>query len=252
MAAFTELSLFSGAGGGLLATKHLLGWHTVCYVEWDKYAVKVLKARIADGMLDNAPIWDNAFTFNGRPWAGLVDVITAGFPCQPFSRAGNMLAENDPRNGWPATIRIIGEVRPQFAFLENVPDILSFPYFGTILGDLAALGYDAKWEIVSACSIGAPHTRERLFIVAYANGIRTTGGGIGGNGSASSTERETQKRRKNRFANSRLGKAQIWAEHEADIVRMADGMGSKMDRVRAIGNGQVPAVVAEAWRRLTP
>src|SRR3990172_13273064 len=83
-----ELALFAGAGGGLLASKWLLGWRTVCYVEWETYAVEVLKARIRDGWLDDAPIWDDAFTLDGRPWRGCVDIVTAGFPCQPFSIAG--------------------------------------------------------------------------------------------------------------------------------------------------------------------
>ena len=162
-----ELALFAGAGGGLLASK-LLGWRTVCYVEWDAYAVEVLRARIRDGYLDDAPIWDDCFSFDGTPWAGLVDVITAGFPCQPFSSAGKGLAESDSRNGWPAVRRIIGEVRPRFAFLENVPGLISKPYIRRIFGDLAEIGYDADWGTLSAAAVGANHKRERLWIVAYA------------------------------------------------------------------------------------
>jgi len=155
LAALTELSLFSGAGGGLLGTTHLLGWRTVCYVEWDAYAVEVIKARIRDGYLHDAPIWNDAFTFDGRPWAGLVDVVTAGFPCQPFSVAGKGLAENDPRNGWPAVIRILREVRPRFALLENVPNLLAKPYARVIFGELAEAGFDARWDCISAAELGA-------------------------------------------------------------------------------------------------
>jgi len=166
-----ELALFTGAGGGLLASK-LLGWQTICYVEWNSYAVDVLKARIRDGYIDDAPIWDDCFSFDGTPWFGLVDVITAGFPCQPFSSAGKGLSENDPRNGWPAVKRIIGEVRPSFAFLENVPGLISKPYIRRIFGDLAEIGYDAEWDTLSAASVGAPHLRERLWIIAYPNSAR--------------------------------------------------------------------------------
>lgn len=165
-----ELALFAGVGGGILATKHLLGWRTVCYVEHNKYAVDVLRARIKDGYLDDAPIWDDCFTFDGRPWAGLVDVVSAGFPCQPFSAAGKGLAERDPRNGWPAVIRILREVRPRFAWLENVPALLSKPYFGTIISDLAQAGYDVEWDCISASEVGANHKRERLWILAHPNG----------------------------------------------------------------------------------
>jgi DNA (cytosine-5)-methyltransferase 1 len=90
-----ELALFAGAGGGLLATTHLLKWRTVCYVEWDDYCISVLKQRIADGYLHDAPIWDDVRTFDGRPWAGCVDIVTAGFPCQPFSAAGKQQGEDD-------------------------------------------------------------------------------------------------------------------------------------------------------------
>jgi DNA (cytosine-5)-methyltransferase 1 len=160
-----------GGGGGLLASK-LSGNRIVCYVEWDKYCVEVLKARIRDGYLDDAPIWDDCFSFDGYPWAGHVDIISAGFPCQPFSAAGKGLAEHDPRNGWPAIKRILGEVRPNFAYLENVPGLISKFYIRRIFGDLANLGYDAEWGCLSASAIGAPHVRNRLWILAYAKGVQ--------------------------------------------------------------------------------
>jgi DNA (cytosine-5)-methyltransferase 1 len=167
-----ELSLFSGAGGGLLGTTHLLGWETVCYVEWDDYAAKVLQARIADGFLHDAPIWSNVRTFDAHAWRGCVDVISAGFPCQPFSGAGKMGAGLDERNGWPDTARIIRDIRPQYVYLENVAGLLakSHGYFGTVLSELAALGYDVKWEVLSAADCGAPHRRDRLWIHGHANG----------------------------------------------------------------------------------
>ncbi len=167
-----ELCLYAGGGGGLLASKHLLGWRTVCYVEREPYCIEVIKARIRDGYLDDAPIWDDARTFDGRPWAGLVDVITAGFPCQPFSVAGQRKAGGDERNMWPHTLRIIQEVKPEFVFLENVPGLLSgsHGYFGQVLGELAESGYDARWKCISAAEVGAPHRRDRLWVVAHASG----------------------------------------------------------------------------------
>lgn len=164
----TELALFAGAGGGLLASRWLLGHRVVCYVERDPYCVRVLRARIADGLIDDAPIWDDVRTFDGRPWRGLVDVVSAGFPCQPFSAAGKRHAGDDERNGWPDTIRVLREVRPALAFLENVPGLLagSHGYFGRVLGDLAESGFDAEWGVLSAGGVGAPHKRARLWIVA--------------------------------------------------------------------------------------
>ena len=119
-----ELSLYTGSGGGLLGT-HLLGWQTVCAVEIEEYARDVLLKRQKDGLLPKFPIWDNAKTFNGEEWRGRVDVVTAGFPCQPFSVAGKRKGELDERNMWPDTYRIIREVQPEFLLLENVPGLLA-------------------------------------------------------------------------------------------------------------------------------
>lgn len=174
-----ELSLFSGAGGGLLGTK-LLGWRAVGYVERDVYCQAVLEARIRDGLLDPAPIFGDIRAFLRDGWAdryrGLVDVVTAGFPCQPFSVAGKRKACGDERNLWPETAEVLQRVQPSFALLENVPGLLSARsadgrhYFGTVLGDLAALGFNAEWCCRGADDVGAPHLRKRLWILAHAAG----------------------------------------------------------------------------------
>jgi DNA (cytosine-5)-methyltransferase 1 len=167
-----ELSLFSGAGGGLLGTKWLLGWETMGYVEYEPYCQKVLRQRIADGLLDPAPIFGDIRRFISEgyaaSYAGLVDVVSGGFPCQPFSVAGKRAGADDPRNMWPATIECVRIVRPRFAFLENVPGLLNSGYFGRIIGDLAEAGYGVRWCVLSAADCGAPHRRERLWIMAYA------------------------------------------------------------------------------------
>ncbi len=267
-----ELCLFAGAGGGLLASKWLLGWRTVCYVEWDSYCQKILQARIKDGFLDDAPIWDDAQTFDGNPWNGSVDIITAGFPCQPFSIAGKREAEKDKRNMWPDTIRIIREVGPRFVLLENVPRLLRFDYFGTILGDLAEAGYDARWKIVSAAECGAPHLRKRLWIVAYSKSkhrrykSKDIGDGTTRNGGSqfatgcSDTRNvpNTNKTRCTRFRKgSKRGKEKFsmlgvcsWWKIEPAVGRVAYGVADRVDRLRAIGNGQVPIVAATAWNQL--
>ena len=173
------LSLFSGAGGGDLAAQHLLGWECMGYVEWDDYCQRVLRQRQDDGFLDRAPIYGDIRAFLGDGYAaaytGMVDVVTGGFPCQPFSVAGNQLGADDPRNMWPATIATISTIRPRYAFLENVPGLVASGYFGTILGDLAESGYGARWRILSAVEVGAPHKRDRLWIVAVDN---TNGNGL--------------------------------------------------------------------------
>ena len=164
-----ELSLFSGAGGGLLGS-HLLGWTPIGYVEWNSYCQRVIAARIRDGFLPAAPIFGDVRQFiqsgAASRYRGFVDVVTGGFPCQPFSVAGSQLGADDPRNMWPATIECIRIIRPRFALLENVPGLVTSGYFGAVLGDLAACGYDAKWRILSAAEMGAPHQRDRLWIRA--------------------------------------------------------------------------------------
>ena len=115
------LSLCSGAGGiDLGLTIALPGYRTVGHVERETYAAATLVARMEDASLDRAPVWDDVATFDGRPWRGAVDIVTAGYPCQPFSVAGKRRGADDPRHLWPHVARIIAEVEPPFVFLENV------------------------------------------------------------------------------------------------------------------------------------
>lgn len=192
----------------------------------------MLLRRQRDGLLPLFPIWDDASTFDGRPWRGLVDVVTAGFPCQPFSCAGKNRGSDDERNLWPDTIRIIREVGPRFAFLENVPNLLAHDYFGEILGSLAEVGFDAEWGVVSAAECGAWHRRERLWILAYAE-----------------SQRRQRGPRKEREAQSGPLNGDWWAA-EPDVGRMVHGLPHRLDRIRALGNAQVPAVVRFTWAKL--
>ena len=160
-----ELALFAGAGGGVLGGK-LLGWRTVCAVERDAYAAQVLAQRQNDGSLEPFPIWSDVQAFDGGPWRGVVDVVSGGFPCQDISVAGKGAGITGERSGlWGEMRRIIGEVRPRFVFVENSPALVSRG-LGTVLGDLAALGYNARWGVLGAIDTGAPHKRERIWVVA--------------------------------------------------------------------------------------
>ena len=166
------LALCAGAGGLELGLGLAIpAYRTVCYVERETYAAAVLTARMAEGWLHPAPIWDDVAAFDGRPWCGVVDIVSAGFPCQPWSGAGQRRGTTDDRWIWPDTVRVIREVGPTIVFLENVPGLLrgGLEY---VLGDLASLGFDAEWDVFSAAGVGAPHRRERLFILAHARGRR--------------------------------------------------------------------------------
>lgn len=168
-----ELALFSGIGGLSLGL-HLADERikTVCHVELDRYAAAVLMSRMRSGELPYAPIWDDVRTFDGAKWRGCVDIISGGFPCQDISIAGEstrkQLGLKGERSGlWREFSRIIYEVRPRFAFVENVPRVCILG-LDKILSDFAQMGYNAEWCSISASDVGAWHKRERTFIFANA------------------------------------------------------------------------------------
>ncbi|MBK5932445.1 DNA methyltransferase [Rhodovulum imhoffii] len=161
------LSLCSGAGGLDLGLHLALpGYRTVGHVERDAYAAAILVARMEDAALDPAPVWDDVATFDGRPWRGAVDIVTAGYPCQPFSVAGKRRGADDPRHLWPHVARIVGEIDPPFVFLENVAHHLRLG-FPEVAGGLVGMGYKLAAGLFTAAEVGAPHKRERLFILAH-------------------------------------------------------------------------------------
>lgn len=169
-----ELSLFSGVGGGILASM-LLGHRIIGAVEHDEYCCKVLEQRQRDEVLERFPIFQTDirdFIREGYAelYAGRCDLVSAGFPCQPFSAAGKRRGADDERNMWPATAECLRVVRPRWFYGENVPGLLYSGYFEQILCDLAACGYDVRWRVLSAAELGAPHKRDRLWIVAHSIG----------------------------------------------------------------------------------
>ncbi len=238
------MHLFAGAGGGILGDV-ILGHIPVCAIEIDAYPRSVLLARQRDGLLPRFPCWDDARTFDGRPWRGSVDIINGGFPCQDISSAGKGAGIEGEKSGlWKEMARIIGEVRPRFVFVENSP-VLTSRGLGRVLGDLAALGYDAEWGVFGAADVGADHARGRLFILCA---------------DAQQCETTNPKRHKQSREESCLGKdrrmgrffQQVpwnrdWEAALSEIRGMADGLARSVDRTDAIRNGQVPAVVRVAW-----
>ena len=237
-----ELALFAGAGGGILGG-HLLGWRTVCAVEWEQYPASVLCARQNDGFLPPFPIWDDVQTFDGKPWRGIVDVVSGGFPCQDISAAGGGAGIDGERSGmWTEMARIIREVRPSHVFVENSP-MLTTRGLGSVLGDLAAMGFDARWGVLGADFAGFDHKRNRIWIVADHVGDRLEGG----NNSRSPRQWKTKIR-----SVAGLCKTQIRTDLPApDAFGDANGMAARVDRLKAIGNGQVPLCAATAWRLLS-
>lgn len=244
MVGLRELALFAGAGGGILGG-HLLGWRTVCAVEFAEYPRRVLLARQRDGMLPRFPIWDDVRTFDGKPWRGKVDVVSGGFPCQDISVAGKGAGITGERSGlWGEMARVVCEVNPEYVFVENSPALV-VRGLGTVLGDLASMGFDARWGVLSCAEVGGVHLRERIWIVA-------------------TNTREKGRERVSAKAIPTFSRFP-WGEDvgsiedlrkrsdlpEPTIRRINHDVAFGMDRLAAIGNGQVPRVAAAAWRILT-
>ena len=229
------MALFAGAGGGILGGK-LLGWRTICAVEWDAYAASVLVARQNDGCLEPFPIWDDVQTFDGKPWRGRVDVVSGGFPCTDISCAGKGAGIDGEASGmWRHMARIVGEVRPRFVFVENSP-MLVVRGLDRVLGDLTALGYDARWGVVGADLCGANHHRARWWMVANSN--------LRGREECGRSPKPI------RLEPTRTGNYR--EEIKRPLLGMDDGLACWVDRHHSIGNGQVPAVVRLAWNLLAP
>jgi DNA (cytosine-5)-methyltransferase 1 len=232
-----ELALFAGAGGGILGGK-LLGWRTVCAVELDPYARDVLVARQNDGCLAPFPIWDDVCTFDGRAWKGRVDVVSGGFPCQDLSTSGKGAGLDGERSGlWTEMRRIICEVRSTYVFVENSP-MLTSRGLGVVLGDLAEMGYDARWGVLGGCHIGGPVERERIWVAGSHEEHGEEGLG-------------DFERKAKILCGDRSQCPDFWLQAPSKCFGVEHGMDSYLDQVGAIGNGQVPAVAALAWRTLT-
>jgi DNA (cytosine-5)-methyltransferase 1 len=295
-----ELALFAGAGGGILGGK-LLGWRTVCAVEWEPYPASVLCARQNDGLLPPFPIWDDVQTFDGRPWRGIVDVVSGGFPCQDISVAGKGAGIEGERSGmWKHMARVVGEVRPRFVFVENSP-MLIHRGLARVLGDLATLGYDSRWTVMGAADVGAPHQRDRLWLVGHATAPRLSqrsGIALGRSKKNKESQRPSSQvahsnveRRRSEsqqsicsigekvcdesgrcgsiISNTDQARLQVgdwsagssgplssieqchWWHSEPDVGRVVNGVAARVDRLKAIGNGQVPLCAATAWRYLS-
>lgn len=222
-----ELALFAGAGGGLLASR-LLGWRTVCAVAWNAFAVSVLDARQNDGCLDAFPIWDDVRSFNGHPWNGAIDVVSGGFPCQPFSTASRGRAVAEDR--WPDMLRIVREVNPQFVFSENVQRA---PIDRAASDLRSELRHSTAVGMFCASGIGCPARRPRWWLVSYADG-----------------KGESRRPVDAQVAGLRPVAGLDWWQDDPRPMGVVDALANRMDRLQALGNGQVPAVAALAFTTL--
>ena len=260
------LSACAGVGGLDLGVKLAVrSTRTICYVEREAFAVATLVARMQDGCLDEAPVWSDIKTFDGKPWSGKVDAVIGGYPCQPFSIAGSMEGENDPRHLWPDIRRVVREVKPDWCFFENVENHVNIG-FENVRSELLEDGFDVEAGVFTASEVGAPHSRSRLFILAgrrdvvYSNvsGFRKESNNAEPTEQFdSATIRIFPPKRGDRISWNIIKSKQIGIEPA--IYRVVNGMDYKMDssiyayrqeRLRAVGNGVVPLTAAFAFQTL--
>ncbi len=317
MDVFTAISLCSGYEGlGLGLKRAIPNLRTICYVENEAYAIANLVAKIKEKRLDDAPIWDDVKTFDPKPFAGMVDIIHSGYPCQPFSVAGKRKGEADERHLWPFIRDHIQQIRPLYCFFENVAGHLRLG-FDRVVRDLDELGYTVEADLFTASEVGAPHKRERLFILAHNTSVGRPAWGpeparqcgqacIASGSTLANTQRlgwrgrdngepagqgralqaegpseladtETTERRwlSEKHAGGRTseigGPGGVWPARpgqeqyeweeprtvESGMGRTVDGFRKKLDRpprrvdrLRLLGNGVVPAQAELAWRIL--
>ncbi len=171
----THISLCSGYGGIDLGLRRCIpSLRTVAYAEIEAFAIELLLARMEGGQLDAAPIWPDLRSFPWESFRDRVDVLSGGYPCQPFSAAGKRLGADDERHLWPAIAAGIRILRPRICFFENVEGHISLG-LREVVDELGAMGYRATWGIFSASEVGAPHQRKRVFILAYREGAGLEG-----------------------------------------------------------------------------
>ncbi len=233
--------LFAGAGGGILADL-LLGHNPIGACEIEQYPRDVLLARQRDGILPNFPIWDDVCTLDGKPWRGTVDVLAGGFPCQDISSArtnnhinGEIRGLDGEKSGlWRHMARIIMEMAPRFAFIENSPNLRTKGLV-TVLQDLDAMGYHTRRLVLGSGHINADHHRKRMWILAHPHVPQCKGGSI-----------PSGVHQKHTYACG-----PDWRQSESQLERVQDGMACRLDRLRAVGNGQDCRVAASAFNILS-
>ena len=209
-------------------------------------------SRIREGALDDAPIWDDVKTFDGKPFSGKVDIVFGGFPCQDVSNAGKRegIKEGTRSGLWVEFARILREIRPRYVLVENVPGLI-IRGFDDVLGELAEMGYDAEWEMLSACEVGAPHVRKRVFIMAYTNSQR--GGSMENKNEShehSSVHLAKLFERTCHANNISVLMVQQIRSPRTGVHRMDDGLAEELDRFRLCGNGVVPQCAEIAFRKI--
>ncbi len=247
----TVLSFCTGYGGierglDLAGVQH----RVLAYVEIEAFAIANLVNKMESGQLDPVPIYTNLKTFPAGLFRDAVDIITGGYPCQPFSLAGKRQGSEDPRHLWPYISEAVGIIRPGRVFFENVEGHISLG-LNEVVSDLEDRGYDTTWGIFSAEEVRAPHRRKRVYILAHPISARLSErelhpGGVYREGPAPSGENAALASSQERDVAKITGR---WCP-EPDVGRVVDGCADRVDRIRLLGNGAVPQTACRAWQVL--
>lgn len=268
-------SLFSGIGGFDLAAQWM-GWENIFQVEIDPFCQKVLEKNFPQ-----TKRYADIKEFDGTKYRGAIDIISGGFPCQPFSVAGKRKGKEDNRYLWPEMLRVISEIRPSFIVGENVTGIIGMA-LEQVLASLEAEGYYTETFIIPACAVNAPHRRDRIWIVAYADSIQSERWGRYKQLESQERKSESNRSERERIRNaaSNCGKTiadpdkqrlEIWQlESNAEELKTAirthdrwknwptqsglcggnDGVPNRVDRIKGLGNAIVPQVAFEIFKAI--
>jgi DNA-cytosine methyltransferase len=236
-----HLGLFEGIGGFSLAARWM-GWNTVAWCEWDKACQRVLRHHFPEAK-EHYDIKETDFT----QYNGTIDIITGGFPCQPYSQAGKRLGKEDDRHLWPEMLRAIREVEPRWVVGENVSGLITWNggmVFDEVQADLEAEGYEVQAYVLPAVSVNAPHRRDRVWIVAYSN-KEGLPGPIYGHG-----EVEKVHSKSSNIISSFGAIKQFDTEGDCGELRNGDGIPNWMDRIGQLGNAIVPQVAYQIFKAI--
>ena len=260
-------SLFSGIGGFDIASEWI-GWENVFHCEWNEFGQKVLKY-----YWPNAISYDDITKTDFSIHRGTIDILTGGFPCQPYSTAGKRLGKEDERHLWPEMLRAIREIQPHWVVGENVRGIINWNgglVFEEVQADLEAAGYEVQAFVLPAASVNAPHRRDRVWFVAYAapvscrNGVRDEGHNapevqgrrlnepvnatnasnnqLEGVGYSKRYAKEGRENEGRQFSEPSGNAWAIWPT-QPPVCGRNDGISNRMDRIAALGNAVVPQLV---------
>jgi DNA (cytosine-5)-methyltransferase 1 len=238
-----HLDLFSGIGGFALAAQWA-GIETVAFCEIDDFACKVLNKNFPD-----VPVHRDIRELDGSLYAG-IDLITGGYPCQPFSTAGKRKGADDPRHLWPEMFRVIQQARPTWVVCENVAGHITMG-LDAVLSDMESLGYAGQAVVIPACAKDAPHERKRVWIIFNSDSVDAIGVERPSGEDFQTKERETsqgEQERDDRFVKLEPRAITPRGDTYARALRIMDGIPNRVDRNKALGNAIVPQVAYEILR----